>query len=210
MSGYSPIARTGSLMKPLGGSTMTRMVILLASMLLVACSGTPVQTQYYLLRSDLEQTSRDLAPSKNFAMGRIMIAPYIEQPGIVLETARGEVRPALHHQWAEPMRQGLQQFLRVEVSDAAGEDIFPEDISEGEFIFEVRIDQLHGTVDGDATLVAYWLIRRDREIISTHQFSDREPLGTDGYGALARAEKELLSQLAGRIARTLKEAAAAS
>ena len=185
---------------------VTRIAILLASVALAACSGTPVQTQYYLLRSDLEQRSRDLAPSTNFAMGRIMIAPYIEQPGIVLETGQGEVRPALYNHWAEPMREGLQQFLRVEVSAAAGEDIFPEDISQGELVFEVRIDQLHGTVEGDAKLVAYWLIRRGREIVSTHQFSEREPLRTDGYGALAEAEKALLSRFAGRIAETLAQA----
>ena len=179
-------------------------VILLASMVLVACSGTPVQTEYYLLRSDLEQRSRELAPSANFAMGRIIIAPYIEQPGIVLETGRGEVRPALHHQWAEPMRQGLQQFLRVEVSDAVGEDIFPVEYSEGELIFDVRIDQLHGTADGDALLVAYWWIRKDREIVSSHQFSERQALSSDGYGALANAEKVLLGELAGKIAGTLK------
>ena len=189
---------------------MTRIVTLLAIVLLVACSGTPVQTQYYLLRSDMEQRSRDLEPSKNFAMGRIMIAPYIEQPGIVLETGQGEIRPARYHQWAEPMRDGLKQFLRVEVSQAAGEDIFPEDISQGELVFEVRIDQLHGTVEGDATLVAYWLSRRDREIVSTHQFSEREALRSDGYGALADAEKALLSRLAGRVADTLKQAVEAA
>jgi uncharacterized lipoprotein YmbA len=198
--------QTGSPKMTAGGPTMTRILILLVSVLLVACSGTPVQTQYYLLRSDLEQRSRNLAPSEDFAMGRIVIAPYIEQPGIVLETGNGEIRPARYHQWAEPMREGLQQFLRVEVSEAAGVDVFPEDISQGELVFEVRIDQLHGTASGEAKLIAYWLIRRDREIISTHQFSERQALTSDGYGALAAAEKALLSQLAGRIAGSLKQA----
>ena len=183
---------------------MTRTIILLASLLLVACSGTPVQTQYYLLRSDLEQRTRDLSPSKHFAMGRIVISPYIDQPGIVLETTQGEVRPALHNQWAEPMRQGLQQFIRVEVSDAVGEDIFPVEYSEGELVFDVRIDQLHGTADGDALLVAYWMIRRGRTPVSSHQFAERKPLRADGYGALANAQKELLSDLSGRIATSLK------
>ena len=32
--------------------------------LLVACSGTPVQTQYYLLRSDLEQRQTDAEDNK--------------------------------------------------------------------------------------------------------------------------------------------------
>ena len=189
-----------------GGAIMTRTIILLASLVLVACSGTPVPTQYYLLRSDLEQRSRDLAPSKHFAMGRIVIAPYIEQPGMVLETARGEVRPALHNQWAEPMRQGLQQFLRVEISDAVGEDIFPVEYSEGDLVFDVRIDQLHGTADGEALLVAYWMIRKGRPPVSSHQFAESRPLRADGYGALADAQKGLLSDLSDRIAESLKGA----
>lgn len=185
-----------------------RIIILTAAAFLVACSGTPVQTQYYLLRSDIEQHSRDLEPSKTFAMGRIVIAPYIEQPGIVLETANGEVRPAMHHQWAEPMQQGLQQFLRIEVSAAVGEDIFPSELSEGDLLFEVRIDQLHGTAEGDARLVAYWLITRKGEILSSYQFSESAPLQADGYAALAKAQKGLLSDLAKQIAESLEAAAA--
>lgn len=191
-------------------SAMIRTVILLASALLVACSGTPVQTQYYLLRSDIEQDSRDLAPSETFAMGRISLAPYLEQPGIVLETSAGEVRPAMHHQWAEPMVQGLEQFMRVEVSAAVGEDIFPSGFSKSDIIFDIRIDQLHGTADGDALLVAYWWIRRDDQLLASYQFSETRALSQDGYGALAHAEKLLLSGLAARIAESLRQTSAAA
>ena len=138
-------------------------------------------------------------------MGRLIIAPYIEQPGLVLETSRGEIRPALHHQWAEPMGQGLQQFLRVEVSSELGEDIFPERYSEGETAFDVRIDQLHGTADGDALLVAYWWLRQGDDIQHSYQYAETRALGRDGYGALADAQKALLRDLASRIAASLKD-----
>lgn len=183
-----------------------RAIILLSAVWLVACSGTPVPTQYYLLRSDIEQQSRDLAPSKNYAMGRILIAPYIEQPGIVLETNAGEIRPAMHNQWAEPMSQGLRQFIRIEVSNAVDEDIFPREYSEAELYFDVRIDQLHGTNDGQALLVAYWVVQRDSEILASYQFSETAALGSDGYGALVRAHKSLLSKLAERIGESMVKA----
>ncbi len=186
-----------------------RSTILLCLALLAACGGTPVQTEYYLLRSDVEQQSRDLSPSRKYAMGRIVIAPYIDQPGIVLETASGEIRPAMHHQWAEPMKEGLRQFLRVEISDAVGEDIFPVEYSEGDLAFDVRIDQLHGTADGEARLVAYWVVLRDRDILASYQFSETEPLRTDGYAALARAEKALLRRLSKQIAESLRDAGTA-
>ena len=185
---------------------MNKTIIIVMALLLAACGGTPVQTQYYLLRSDIEQQSRDLAPSKRFAMGRLLIAPYIEQPGIILETAAGEIRPAMRNQWAEPMHEGLRQFLRIEVSSAVGEDIFPEEYSEGDLAFDIRVDQLHGTAGGDALLVAYWWIRRDGEILSSHQFAETRALARDGYGALVDAEKALLADLTRRIAGTLKDA----
>ena len=185
------------------GEQIMRAIILVSAVLLAACSGTPVQTQYYLLRSDIEQQSRDLAPSRTYAMGRLLIAPYIEQPGIVLETNAGEIRPAMHNQWAEPMNQGLRQFLRIEVSAAIGEDIFPKEYSEGDLVFDVRIDQLHGTAEGDALLVAYWWVQQDGEILASYQFSETAALTRDGYGALVNAEKALLSKLAGRIGESM-------
>ena len=190
---------------------MRTTLILAIALLLTGCSGTPVQTRYYLLRSDIEQHSRDLAPSKNFAMGMIVIAPYIEQPGIILETAAGEIRPAMQNQWAEPMHEGLQQFLRIEVSSALGEDIFPEEYSEGGLAFDIRIDQFHGTADGDALLVAYWWIRDGGgEILSSHQFAETRALTRDGYGPLVDAEKSLLAELARQIADSLKNPLAVS
>ncbi len=188
------------------GAQSMRVLALASLGLLMACAGAPVQTQYYLLRSDVEQQSRGLMPSSTFAMGRIIVAPYIDQPGMVLETAAGEIRPAMHHQWAEPLKEGLQQFLQVEVSAAVGEDVFPVDYSEGDLIFDVRIDQLHGSAQGEAVLVAYWWLRREREITETFQFSERESLRADGYAELARAEKKLLKRLARRIGDSLKEA----
>jgi len=196
--------------KSTGSQNMIRAALLLGCLFLVACSGTPVQTHYYLLRSDLEQRTRDLKPTEEAAMGRIIIAPYIDQPGLVLETGSGEIRSAMYHRWAEPMREGLQQFLRVEVSGALGQDVFPEDFSNGKLVFDVRVDQLHGTANGDALLVAYWWIRRGENIVSSYQFSETRPLVEDGYHALAAAEKALLSELASRIAGTLKEASPAA
>lgn len=188
------------------GDQIMRAIIVVSAMLLAACSGTPVQTQYYLLRSDIEQQSRDLQPSRRFAMGRIMIAPYIEQPGIVLETSAGEIRPAMHNQWAEPMSLGLRQFLRIEISADVGEDIFPREYSEADLHFDVRIDQLHGTNDGDALLVAYWWVQKKDEIIASYQFWETAPLSTDGYGALVQAQKKLLGSLSARIGESLKAA----
>jgi uncharacterized lipoprotein YmbA len=183
-----------------------RIATLLIALMLAACSGQPVQTQYYLLRTDAAQSSRDLKPSQDFAMGEVIIAAYIDQPGLVLETRRGEIRPAVYHQWAEPMYQGVRNLLIIEISQALGEDVLPARARTGETIVDIRVDQLHGTEDGDALLVAYWWLRRDGKVMDSFQFAERQSLSRDGYGALADAQQSLMVRLSRRIAETMDEA----
>jgi uncharacterized lipoprotein YmbA len=183
--------------------------VLALAALVAACSGTPVQTQYYLLRTDAPGTTRDLKPSTEFAMGRVTVAAYVDQSGLVLETGSGEIRPARYHQWAEPMQEALRNLLRVEVGRALGTDLFPAEISDAKTLFDVRIDQLHGTAGGEAVLVAYWGVLRGGKLVETFQFSESRALQADGYGELARAIESLLVALSGEIADSLRQVSAA-
>jgi uncharacterized lipoprotein YmbA len=70
-------------------------------------------------------------------------------------------------------------------------------------VLDIRIDQLHGTYDGQAKLVAYWWLRRGNEVVSAYQFSEQRQLSADGYAALVSAQQALLSQLASEISATL-------
>ena len=182
---------------------MMRVASLLLVVFLSACAGQPTETSYYLLRSDQHMTSRALVPSTHYVMDQITIAPYLSQGGLILETQAGEMRTARHHLWAEPLYEGIRVFLMTEISHAKGEDILMSKITEASTSINVRIDQLHGTDDGRARLVAYWLLQKGTEIEAAYQFAEYRDLGEDGYDALARAEKALLSDLASRIASTL-------
>ena len=182
---------------------MIRTAFLLTLLLLGACSGQPPEPRYYLLRSDADLTTRTLQPAGDFAFGSVSIASYIDQRGLLVETGAGDFRPARHHLWAEPVYEGVHLFLLKEVAHRAGEDILPAINSPGLSAINVRIDQLHGTKDGHARLVAYWWLERDGEVISAHQFADSRPLAADGYAALVSAEKQLLGNLAGEIASAL-------
>ncbi len=177
-------------------------------MMLSACSSTPTETHYYLLRDDNLAQSRPLVLSTNYAMGSVTISSYLDRPGLVLETEGGEIRPALKHQWAEPVRESIDNLLRKQISLSLGEDIFPVDVSPARNQLKVKIDQLHGTQNGEAVLVAHWwLHHKDKDkVISAHQFSETMPLNSDGYGALVEAERSLLLALAKSIAAILKEA----
>ena len=179
------------------------LLLLTALMLLSACSSQNVETNYYLLRPDDRPESRPLAPSKNFAMGNVLVSAYLDQQGLVLETNAGEIRPARHHLWAEPMHDGIAFFLREEISRVSGEDLFPSRLVKGATVIDVRIDQLHGTQDGKAKLVAYWWLERDQEVLASYQFSESRPMAQSGYAALAATQRGLLQTLAKKIASTM-------
>jgi uncharacterized lipoprotein YmbA len=173
------------------------------TLLAVGCSSQPVEPNYYLLRPTAELHSRTLNPSADFALGNVTVASYVDQQGLLLETRTGEIRPARHHLWAEPMYESVRTFLDMEISRAKGADIFGEKFSKDAIVVDIRIDQLHGTYDGKATLVAYWWLHQGKMILSSYQYAESMALSQDGYAALADAEKALLSDLAQKIAYTL-------
>lgn len=176
---------------------------LLLVVLLLGCASQTIEPRYYLLRSNQDLESRQLSPSKDFSMGNVVIAAYIDQPGLLMETDDGEVRSARHNLWAEPVYEGVRNFLLVEIAQAKGEDLLPSRLSNSTTAIDIRIDQLHGTSDGTAHLVAYWWLRRDGEAGTFYRFAESRDLSADGYAALVAAEEALLSELAGKIAASL-------
>ena len=121
----------------------------------------------------------------------------------MLETEAGNIHSARHHRWAEPLRVSLRQFLASEIGQKTGQDVAIQGSRSGDqTLIDLRIDQLHGTPDGAAVLVAYWKIS-NAEQQSSHQFSGRENLARDGYDGLVDAQKSLLVDLGAAIAASL-------
>jgi uncharacterized lipoprotein YmbA len=191
---------------------MRTTLTLLMALLLAACAGKPSPTlNRYLLETDASNAFNDSDAIAAVSLGSVRVASYIDQPGIVLETADGTVTPARNHQWAQPLRESLREFLANEISAATGKPVRPRTYGETNWkaytkqLVDVRLEKLHGTSTGDVTLTAYWAVIDPgaRAVISEHEFSTREPLGTDGYAALVTAAERALKELAQAIAGTL-------
>jgi uncharacterized lipoprotein YmbA len=176
---------------------------LLLIVLLAGCASQPIESKFYLMRSQQEIVSRQLNPSRDFSIGTVVIASYIDQPGLLIETSNSEVRAARHHLWAEPVYESVHNELTLSIGRAKGEDILPATLSNAKTVIDIRIDQLHGTSDGKAKLVAYWWLRQGEDVISVYQFAEEKALAADGYSALVAAEEALLQQLGSAIAATL-------
>ena len=176
---------------------------LLLLALLAGCAGQPNEPSSYLLRSSHELETRTLEPSKEFSMGTVEVASYIDQPGLVLETDNGEMHHARNNLWAEPVYEGVRNSLVTSISHLSNMDLLPHELAETPVVLDIYIDQLHGTREGSARLVALWWLRSGGHLVSAHQFSEEKLLETSGYPALVQAEEALLEDLARAIANTL-------
>jgi uncharacterized lipoprotein YmbA len=180
-----------------------RVIALVLVAILSGCASQTIPPTYYLLRSNHDMQSSALTASQQYSLGTVEIAPYLDQPGLVIATANGETRPASQNLWAEPIYDGVRNFLSSEIAQASGRELLPATLAKGTTVVNIRIDQLHGTLDGQAQIVAYWWLVKGDEVSSLHRFADSRTLAASGYSALVDTEKALLSELAQRIAATL-------
>lgn len=181
--------------------------VLLAIVLVTGCVSTVPTLNQYLLRSDVPSEFSVEKQVVIVGLGGVVVAPYIDGLGLVMENINGEVRAARDHQWAEPLRDSLRVFMAREISVGAGQLISAYHGGENNWQrrVDLQIDQLHGTTSGEAKLIAYWQVFdvKQRKVVSENGFSGTQALSVDGYQALVAAEKALLIKLAAKVAASL-------
>ncbi len=187
---------------------MTRVSLRLVLLLcLVGCASAPPEDSYYLLRvqppADLDST--DPLP---VALGRIAIPPYLDRVGLVVQTDEHRIREARYHRWAEPLDEGTWFYLRERISSELGRSLDPgPGLGKSvRYRVDIRINEFHGTLDGQARLVARWSVRELDEdtVVETQRFSESRVQDGEGYPGLVNTATELLDELAATIARTLR------
>jgi uncharacterized lipoprotein YmbA len=159
---------------------------------------------HYLLRAETPERTTRVEGVARVGLSRVIVAPYLDQSGIVVESAAREIQPARNHQWAEPLENGLRLLLRSELSTALGEEVGldPADRIRWQHDVQVFVEQLHGTMSGRAVLVADFRIESRGKPGETteYRFARSQPLATEGYGGLVDAEAALVRELAQAIA----------
>ncbi|TNF84978.1 MAG: membrane integrity-associated transporter subunit PqiC [Gammaproteobacteria bacterium] len=179
--------------------------LLVAGLLLAGCAGSPpVQDHDYLLRPQkltVTSGSRSVVQLKP-----VVVAPYLDQKGMVLQTGSSEIQVARHHRWAEPLDEAVERYLQVSIANQAGVAVesVPLTTLEEDATVTIRINQLHGTKSGRVRLVADWKVDRADLEPMLYSFDESVTQATDGYPALVDAHAELLDRLGGAIARSLE------
>ncbi len=181
---------------------MRTLLIILAATLIGCANNAPApEVNYYLLRSDGPVTTG----SASIGLGTVNVATYIDRPGLVLELKPGVMRPAVYHQWAEPLRESLRGYLADGLSQRLQQPVRHQGYggnawkADMDTLVHVHISELHGTMSGAARISASWIVTTS-DASEEHSFEQQTLLGTAGYAALLDAEKDLLDALAQVIA----------
>ncbi len=177
---------------------------------LAGCAGNPPpERAYYLLRAEVPVSLAAPDPDRLFGMAHEPIAPYLARTGIVVQVEANRVREARYHLWAEPLTFGIRAYLHNRVSAELGRPLGGGPGTEGTWRYrvDVTVEVFHGTLGGEARLVALWAVRDlvEERVIEAGRFSRSQRQTADGYAGLVQAQIALLDELAREVARPLRE-----
>ncbi len=175
---------------------------------LVGCASAPPEHAYYLLRVE-PPADLNAADPLPIGLGRISLPPYLDRIGLVVQTGEHRVREARHHLWAEALDEGAWFYLRDRISSELGRALDPGQDLGGRVRYrvDIRINEFHGTLDGQSRLIARWSVR-DLEVdsvVESQRFSQTRRQSGDGYPGLVDAQITLLDELARSIAQALRK-----
>lgn len=177
--------------------------------ILAACATTTAPPQEYLLRPPFEAAAVTGEQPAGITLGRVQVAPYLDQRGIVLETGEHRIEVARDHLWAEPLSQSLRQMLRSGLERASDRSVVDAQrtSADGGVVIDVNVDRLHGSLQGEVVLDAGWLLRdaSTGRVLGRYRLARSTLTDRPGYDALVQAHVALLEELARAIAGTLPE-----
>lgn len=169
--------------------------LLLATLLGACASGGPASEHSYLLPAAGEPAASDRLPRM-----RVDLAGYLDQAGVVVETAPTSVHAARRHLWAEPLPSQLRRALRHHLA-AAGAPAGGR--------LTVDVTRFQGTTDGHARVSGQWHYRAEpsgqqESLEQNGHFDLTRPLNQDGYPELVTRLDAAWQAVAEQIAAELR------
>ena len=178
--------------------------LLIALFLLGGCGSIP-ETRYYILSSDERMPLVENTNSGTVrGIGRIRLADYLRQSGIVTQMDDFQVRTASYHRWAEPLHKGIRRNLAQQLSQILADhriEADPHDRRLMTYQLDLEIENFHANTAGPAILSGRWTLYRieDESILGSRNFNLSGPMNESGYRAAVGAQVDLLQQLGEQI-----------
>ena len=153
------------------------------------CASEPVQLHYYLLSADTQQgvSVRTSNQQTAVVVDSIVLADYLQQSGIVLQTSETQIQISKRHLWAETLETALPKLLFKELQNHSTKFDFylryADFVPRSDYRLLVQIDSFQATDNGEVICSGrYQLVPQaeEEELISV-DFTFNRDLHADGY-----------------------------
>lgn len=153
-------------------------------------------------------TQRDTAAT--LVVQPVTLAPYLDQDGIVYQTAPYRVVVANDNRWAAPLAGELTDSLYVTLSQRLDDVELERAATDGSpssaYRLRTRVDEFIGHFDGSAHIAGQWsLVGPHGTTRATQSFERRVPLDEDGYAALVASLARGWRQIGADMAPALQQ-----
>jgi uncharacterized lipoprotein YmbA len=139
-------------------------------------------------------------------VGLIELPDYVDRSQIVTRISPNKLSLAEFDQWAEPLKENFSRVLMENLSTLLCADpitLYPSrGPTDTDYRVEVEVIRIDGRLDGQATLVARWIIleEKDGTAIFTWKSKLSSPVQGDDYEALVAAQSQTIEALSRHIA----------
>ncbi len=186
-------------------------IILLSSLLLVACTRTSPPTTLYTLVANPVVSEGGTESDISIGVDRIILADYLKRSNLLIRETDYKLKISNTHRWAGSLEDELNTAIAINLGKAVKtRKVFIDPMPPGmelSYFVSVRIIAFDGTKDGSATLQAWWgVYDSSRQLIAHNVFSGQEQAGSDKdiYEGIVAAQSRLVERLCNDISEKLK------
>ncbi|WP_392565631.1 ABC-type transport auxiliary lipoprotein family protein [Utexia brackfieldae] len=169
---------------------MKKIWVLLSMWLLVSCSSSLPQKNYYLLTHGHQSSVKPAAIEtvNDFIwIAPVNIANFLNKDGLVYQTDPYQYVTATNNLWASPLVAQLQEQVVSELSALLPQRLVSAaPLATPTATVKLFISGFHGSYLGDVIIEGYWIIMDDQGRTQRKNFSYQLPQTADGYDAMVK------------------------
>ncbi len=192
-------------------ASLTLAALLLASAGCSAFGPRPDRSRFYTLTPLTDVADGDAGRTDlSLGLGPISLPEYLERPALVTRVAATEIQLSPHARWAEPLEEGIERTLRLNLAALLGprrlvSHPWPPS-QRPDYAVAIDITRFELDARGDALLGARWTLRdgRSGEVFAARETSLALAAGAGGTEAGVLALSRALAGLSHEIAAALR------
>lgn len=169
---------------------MKKIWIMLSIWLLVGCSSSLPQKNYYLLSNASPEAGKSVSienVGQFIWIAPVNMANFLNKEGLVYQTDPYQYVTASNNLWAAPLVSQLQDLVVSELSGLLPQRLVSASpITTPTTTIKLFIEGFHGNYQGDVVIEGYWLIIGEKGQTQRKNFSYHLPQTSDGYDAMVK------------------------